>query len=306
MRLKLHPVILLLIAVCVCAGVFGGIYWYRSHSDPGELLSYFPRGEAVVLSVDAGALRRVGVLDMLAGSNVAEEPEYKAFVGKTGFNYRDDVDRILVSFQRESTYYLITGRFDWKKIRAYAIDQGGECRHSSCRMPGSVPTRNISFFPLRSGIMALAVSTSPWAAGNLTSRNPGQPAFRPPSDPVWLFVPASRLRDASRLPAGTRLFAKAMEPAEQLTLSLAARQGNFEALLDVTCRSTEDASLLSLQMQGVTELLRKLLARANQKPSPGDFSGVLAEGTFRHEEKRVIGRWPLRREFLESLAGGTL
>jgi hypothetical protein len=53
----------------------------------------------------------------------------------------------------------------------------------------------------------------------------------------------------------------------------------------------------------MTALLRELIEKDKQKPNPGDLSGVLTAGVFRQENVRVVGRWPLERAFLESLAG---
>jgi hypothetical protein len=46
-------------------------------------------------------------------------------------------------------------------------------------------------------------------------------------------------------------------------------------------------------------MLKKLLARENRKPDPGDLSGVLAAGTFRAEGSVVRGGWPIPASFLE-------
>jgi hypothetical protein len=307
-RFRLHPFFLLLIVAAICVGVIVGVSWLRSRSGVNveQLLAFLPEGDSVVLKIDVSALRRSGVLDLLAGAKVAEEPEYKSFVTKTGFDYRSDLDLILAGFQKESAYYLLRGRFDWKKLSAYATGQGGVCRNSFCRVVGSTPKRNISFFPLKPDVMALAVSDDAWAASNMLSRKKGASPFQPPGDPVWLHVPASRLRDSQNLPAGTRLFAKAMEGADRIMLSLTSQDGRFEARLDVACRTPQDASVLAFQLEGVTRLLRSLIDREKQTPNPGDLSGLLAAGSFHHQDRRVLGRWPVQREFLERLTGGSL
>jgi hypothetical protein len=51
-------------------------------------------------------------------------------------------------------------------------------------------------------------------------------------------------------------------------------------------------------------VLRKLISRTGGQPNPADLSGVLTQGSFRREGRRVIGRWPIERALLESLAGG--
>ena len=82
--------------------------------------------------------------------------------------------------------------------------------------------------------------------------------------------------------------------------------GNFEALLDVVCATPGDAAFLQLQLEEATELLKNLIAREKKKPNPSDLSGVLTSGAFRREDRRVLGRWPIDRRFLQSLTGGAI
>jgi len=294
--------------VALCAGVIAGLALLRSRlgATREDLLAYLPSGDAVVLSIDVAALRRAGLLASLAGSTVPEEPEYKAFVLETGFDYQQDLDLVLVAFQKQNLYALVRGRFNWRKLNSYVAAQDGSCRNSFCRVAGSTPQRNISFFPLKPDVMALAVSPDGWAANNLQTRLKNGWQGAAPGQPVWMAVPASYLHDTENLPSGTRLFAKAMEGAERVMLSLGVEEGRLEALLDVTCRSADEASVLSFQLGGVTRLLRSMIARENKTPNPKDLSGVLAAGSFRQEGTRVYGRWPIQREFLESLAAGVL
>jgi hypothetical protein len=153
--------------------------------------------------------------------------------------------------------------------------------------------------------MALAVSRDEWAAMKLQGGTKRKPAFAIPTRPVWLAIPSGALKGRQDLPAGTRLFAKAIEDAEHVTLSLGGEPGRFEAYLEVTCSKAEDASVLVTQLEGVTTVLRDLIAREKKTPSLRDLSGVLVAGKFSREDRRVVGRWPVERVFLEALAGGS-
>ena len=308
MRYRLHPGLLLALIVLICVGAILLVALFRSRTTaaPADLLAHLPAGDAAVLSIDVQALRRSGVLALLAGSKVTEEPEYKAFVVETGFDYGQDLDSVIVAFHRNAVYFLLRGRFDWRRLAAYVASQDGVCRNAFCRAKGSTPKRNISFFPLRSDVMALAVSADTWAASQLMSRKPRKDGNAFPEQPLWLLIPASVLRDEASLPAGTRLFAKAMAGADRIVLSLGPKDDRFEAVLDVTCHSARDAEVLSVQLEGVTRLLRNLIARENKQPNPRDLSGVLAAGRFERLDMRVLGRWPVERAFLESLASGSL
>ena len=271
------------------------------------MLRRLPAQKAIVLFLDFDTLRRGGILKLLSPSKTTEEPEYQAFVRATDFEYRRDLDLAAASFSNDGEYFVIKGRFDWKKLEDYAISQGGACAKHLCRMPGSAPARKISFYPLRSNLMALAVSDDGFAATRL--QNPQaevvQP-LEPPRDPVWLSVPAGSLNGAGQLPSDTRMFATALASADKILLSLGPQGQQFEARLAVTCRTSEEANALAGQLQHATSLLRDTIARENQKPSPKDLSGVLTAGVFEQAGRSVLGRWPLAPAFLESLAEGTL
>jgi hypothetical protein len=85
----------------------------RDLASPESILARLPSDDASILSIDFASLRRSGILDLLSGSVVDEEPEYKAFVDKTAFDYRRDLDHAFVSFHPTGVYFLVQGRFDW-------------------------------------------------------------------------------------------------------------------------------------------------------------------------------------------------
>jgi hypothetical protein len=275
-------------------------------SAPG-MLQRLPAQTAIVLFLDFDTLRLGGILKLLPENKIAEDPEYQAFVRATGFDYRRDFDRAAVSFGRDGEFFVVKGKFDWKKLAAYAIAQGGACDNSLCRMPGSTPERRISFFPVQSNLMALAVSSDSFAATRLATLQPDAvQLLETPRDPVWLSIPADHLKTPDRLPAGTRLFATALSSADKILLSLGPQGKQFEARLNVTCRTAADAAALAGRLQQATSILQSMIARENQKPNPKDLSGVLTAGVFSQAGRRVFGRWPLQPVFLESLTGGSL
>ena len=293
----------------VAGGVWVGLYGRArlTAQSPAGMLRRLPAQNAAVLFVDFEALRRGGFLKLLSQSKTSEEPDYQGFVRASGFDYRNDLDLAAVSFSNDGSFFVIKGRFDWTKLESYAESQGGSCRSHMCRMPGSTPERRISFYPLQSNLMALAVSSDSSAALRLQEASGG--AVQPlelPSDPVWFSIPAENLKDARQLPGGAHVFATALASADKILLSLGPEGPQFEARLAVTCRSSTDAAALAVQLQHATSLLRDTIARENQKPDPKDLSGVLTAGVFQQSGRRVLGRWPLPPVFLESLTGGTL
>lgn len=298
------------IALAIIAGaVWVGLYERArmAAQSPAGMLRRLPAQNAAVLFVDFEALRRGGILKLLSQSKNGEEPDYQGFVRASGFDYRNDLDLAAVSFSNDGAFFVIKGRFDWKKLERYAESQGGSCRSHLCRMPGSTAERKISFSPLQSNLMALAVSSDSSAAVRLQEASSG--AVQPldlPSDPVWFSIPAENLKGERQLPGGAHVFATALASADKILLSLGPEGPQFEARLAVTCRNSTDAAALAVQLQRATSLLRDSITRENQKPDPKDLSGVLTAGVFQQAGRRVLGRWPLPPVFLESLAGGTL
>src|SRR5580704_4667831 len=208
----------------------GAVVIYRIHAtraffNPPALLSRFPAEDALVMSADFSALRRAG---LLAASKSPLEPEYKQFLEGTGFDYKRDLDSVVASFSRSGTFFIARGRFDWKKLRAYAAREGGSCYQDLCRIQGSTPERHISFLPLRDDALALAVSTNDLAATRLT--NAAEPVTTPlPSSPVWLSVPGEELRRPDALPPGLHLMLSALTSTERVVITLGPTGKGIEA-----------------------------------------------------------------------------
>ena len=296
--------LLVLAAAVVCGLSLWGIARYRSaRVSPASLLLRMPASDAVVIYVDFAALRAGGVLELLRGANVPEEPEYRDFVRATRFDYRQDLDSAMVAFSPSGKYLFLKGRFDWNSLSGYVRNAGGRCDNPLCRMEGSTPERRISFFPVRQDLMALAVSQDDSAALRLNAALPG-PAPEVPSAPVWISIPASVLKTGESLPSGTRMFARGLERADSVTLAFAPEGAGVAARLDVRCRNEQEAADLVSQMQRTTSLLGQLIAREKQAPNAADLSGVLTTGTFRSEGRKMLGSWQLGRAFLSNLLSG--
>jgi hypothetical protein len=286
----------------VCTTIVVGVALYRTRSSsPAALLRRLPSEGAVIVSVDFGALRRAGVLGILGGSKVTQEPEYRAFVDETGFNYINDLDSALISFHRSGTYFLLRGRFDWRALEDYVGHAGGNCHNTFCRLTGSTPDRQISFFPLRRDLMALAVSKDDYAAAELqTVRQAGGAEI--PGDPVWSLIPIAALKQNGSLPPAAQAFVRALDGAQSVLVAAVPERKRIAVRLDATCGSAGEAAALSTRLRDITAHLRDAVAT----PDPKDLGGVLAEGVFEQKDTHALGRWRVEREFLESLAGGGL
>lgn len=298
-----------LLAACIaaaCGLLIVGLQRQRSRalSTPEALWNRLPARDAAVVYIDFAALRRTGILEMAGAAAVATEPEYREFVEKTRFDYTRDLDAAMVAFAPACRYFLVRGRFDWPRLRAWAAESGGGCRNGFCTMQGSTPQRKISFLPLRDDLMAMAVGPDEMAVDALTRPNAASRPMKIPGDPVWVSLPPSSLKSGESFPAGTRMFARGMENAENVLLALGPDRQRFAIRIDVRCRSAQEAAALAGTMQRATDVLRKMIEREHQTPNPRDLSGVLTTGSFRSEGATVHGHWPVERVFFEEIFGG--
>jgi hypothetical protein len=296
----------ILVAGLIAIAVIGTVIATRFSGpklDAAGMAGYLPQREAAVFFMDVATVRDSGILEKLVGSAVgAEEAEYKQFLEQSGFDYKRDLDRVMINSANDTHYLLVDGRFDWDKLKAYAKGQGGSCEGDFCTVSGSTPGRIITFRPIAKNLMALASSANNKAAQDISPRTPDKPAFEVADKPVWLHLPASVLQNQTALPAGTRLFTRALENSQRIMFSLGPQGDKFELSMDVLCRTTEEAAVLKAQLEGVTKLLQSLIAREKQTPSMRDLSGVLTSGSFERNSEHVVGKWPIDRGFIDSLA----
>jgi hypothetical protein len=102
------------------------------------------------------------------------------------------------------------------------------------------------------------------------------------------------------------MFARGMEKAEKVLLTLAPEGNRVAARLEVRCRNEQDAVEVSSQLSSATITLQQMLEREHQKPGPADLAGVLASGSFRSQGHTVFGYWAMERAFVEAILGGGL
>jgi hypothetical protein len=298
---------LILAVAGITAIVAGWLAWHNSRTfSEAEMLKHLPTVDAVVLSIDFDQLRHSGVFDELAGAKVLEEPDYQTFVRDSGFDYKRDLDRALASFGPAGNFFVVEGRFDWRKLRNYALKSGGSCYNDLCHMTGSQPDRRISFVPLATDVMGLAVTTSETAAAQLI-HTAAQRLISAPAQPVWISVPGSALGRSSNFVPAAKLLTSAMTGVNDLMLTLGAGRGpqsnNFAARMEAQCRTTQDAANLTGQLTALTALLKNAIERQKKKPNPNDLSGVLSAGAFHQSDRTVYGEWTLQKSFLDNLAG---
>lgn len=276
-----------------------GVMAYRSRNlAPAELMKRLPAQDALLLYVDFSALRRAGLLQLLDGSKLGQDSEYASFIHDTDFNYVQDLDSALAAFAPTGKYILAKGRFDWKALRGYVAQQHGQCYNSLCQMAGSMPDRKISFLPVQSNLMAMAVSPDATAAIRMETAETGAP-LPAPDAPVWMFLPQAVLKSTDSLPSGTQLFAKSVEDAKSVTLGFSPEGNRLAARLNVLCRDDHDAALAAAQLTRITEVFREMIAHEGKNPPPSDLASILKSGSFQSKGSRVYGYWPIERAFVE-------
>jgi hypothetical protein len=299
---RLPPWIVLVSLALLCALVIAGVSFVRMrNSSPAGLITRLPSDGAVIVSIDFRRLRKAGVLGILGGSRIGQDPEYRKFVDQTGFDYLNDLDAALICFRPNGTYFLLRGRFDWKALKDYAAHEGGECHNAFCTVEGSTPERMISFFPVYPSVMALAVGSDPSAAYALQTRRPAR-GLAIPDQPLWALIPLRAVAGRGDLPPASRLFVQALAGAESVVLSAGPSGDRWTIGLDASCATPSAATALTTQLRDVTAHLRDRFPT----PDPRDLSGILAAGVFEQKHTHALGRWPVQREFLTALSGGAL
>lgn len=279
----------------------------RVGSSPVDLVASLPAANATVVYIDVDALRHSGFLNMLAGSKAAEEPDYLQFVNETQFDYARDLDAVAAAFKDGQEYFALRGRFHWKDLSAYAARQGGSCHDNYCVLAGSQPNRRISFYPLASNVMALAVAPGDFAAYQI-KRQAGQSPAPPSNQPLWALVPAEALQNAAALPDGAKPYLAALQNTDQILFSVGASGPSADHLqldVHVTCKDAASASALVGNLEDATKALRQWIGQTHQPANPGELTSLLVAGAFRRDNRQVYGQWPIPKAFVDAIASGS-
>jgi hypothetical protein len=293
------------LGAALLAITIGSLYVFRPGASTAVMLRCLPPGvspgDAPVLYVDLGRLRKTGLLDRIAGQPGVEEAEYKRFVEASGFDYRRDLDAALVELRPGTALMVLQGRFDQARLAGYARSNGGQCAGEFCSLPGSRPERRISFQPITGRLLALAAGNDPMGAASIR-KNGSLPPFEPPSSPIWMYLPGSALHSQSELPMGLSAFLEALDGAQRAFLTVELSAGGFEIVLAAPCASADKASTIAERLSGATATLQDLIARSGKPPEPASPAAILAAGRFSADQTVVRGKWPVSAAFFEALA----
>jgi hypothetical protein len=299
-----------LMAALIAMGAIGTAIWYgidryrhRFVRSDADLIKLLPPGDLTTFYINVAALRHGGLLHLLTGITPAAEKDYTDFVARTEFDYARDMDALAGGFNSDEIFLLLRGRFDWDKLRRFAMAHGGTCEDDACRVPGTKPRRWINFLRIQPDAVALAISRNSTAADLL--RPPGRRLQdSPPGDPIWVNVSPSLIKDPTGLPRPLQIFALSLQPAASVLLSAGRAEHSNEAFtvqLEAAFPNVPSADTTCKQLQIQTRMLKLELARENHQPSPADLTGLLTAGTFQVGNTHVFGTWPVRKELLNAL-----
>lgn len=293
--------------VAAAALVLFAIHSYRHRfvRNAGDLLGLLPGGDVTTFFADVSALRNAGMLELLSGSKPTADAEYKQFVHETQFDYTKDLDAVAGTAANQQIFFVLRGHFDWSKLRQYAAAHSGSCRSDTCRLPASSPGRWVSFLPIQPDVMAVALSQDETAAEHLRPEHAQSSQLPASTQPLWVKLSHSLLRNPLSLPLAMRIFAVSLESADRVIFSIGRAPENsramFDVQLDAQCPNAATAETTRNQLEIQTKMLNLELAREHAQPNAADLSGLLTAGAFQVVEKRVVGTWPVRRELLNAL-----
>ena len=284
--------------------VFVYVFTERRSATAARLTDLLPQPDAVLFYADIDALRHSGFLRFLEAGSGSQEADYQRFVSETGFAYQRDLDAVAVASLPNQIYAVARGRFDWSKLTRYATAHGGKCQNRFCRLPASQPGKWLSFFPVRSEIIGIAVSSDPQAAYSLLPRE-GAPRTKGPPFPLWVRIPRRILDDPNSLPPAGQVMARALSSASTVTFgvtqsSSAAPGSALDVRLIAGCDSETVANNLRDHLQQLTQMLGRMSSRNSSTTSP-DLGRLLSSGSFVVDGQQLLGEWLVPRSVLDSL-----
>ena len=143
------------LAVLAATAFFTYRKWgLRNPSSRRDILSSMPGDATAVFFADLNDLRHAQFFAQLLAwaPKPQADADYSQFLRDTFFDYERDLYRVAIAVEKRGTDSLLfavaDGRFDRKKITAYAL-KSGTCftqkDHEICSVPGPDPLRKISF-----------------------------------------------------------------------------------------------------------------------------------------------------------------
>ncbi len=165
----------------------------------------------------------------------------------------------------------------------------------------------ISFYPLSTEVLALAVSQNPRGVTMIAPPS-GKNGIAVPPSAFWISAPGADFKDLKNLPAGTQSFLTPLAQAREASFSVGpaaaasgSTAGTLEIRMNVDCDSPDSAAALAHLFSSTTDLLRTLIVKEGTAPKRTDLTAVLVSGRFEVHQSNVTGIWPVDRRVIESL-----
>jgi hypothetical protein len=158
------------LAVAVLAFSAAGFWGYQKWSGPArasrnDLLALMPAEASGVFFADFAELQKAPFIAQLYAwaPKPQVEPEYAQFIKETGFDYEKDITRISIAIfknaKRNTFLAVVNGRFDQKKISAYALQRGKSNPTENNRTVFLVPladaSQTLQFMFLRADLLVI-------------------------------------------------------------------------------------------------------------------------------------------------------
>lgn len=302
---KSQPWAWLALVVIACGFVLAYYFLRPQYQTPERLIGLLPRPDAVLFYADVDTLRRSGFIQRLQGAKGLEDPDYQRFVRETRFSYARDLDALAVASLPNQLFAALRGHFDWHRLSQYALHQGGICHNTYCQVPTSTQGRWLSFFPIRSNVMGLAISSDPSAAYELLPRH-GAPEVHIPPYTAWVTVPRRLLDNPASLSPAAQVFATALSSASQVTLGIeqdqsTGRESDLTVRLSAKYDSVSQAEAAQHHLQQITGILKAVTSQERSGLNAPNLTAILSSGIFRAVNGSVEGFWPVSQEAIDSL-----
>lgn len=278
----------------LCVSAILAAHWMRTHSDRNVegFADRLPPGVQAWFKADLETLRNAGILDSLTGEAADQDTDYRRFVEQSGFDFRRDLDTVLVATSPTATYVFAAGDFNWKQLTVYATGNGGTCRNGLCRMPASTMGRWISFFPLRNRVLALAVAADQWEATRLHAEQPNATRISVPADQaIWLRSSGALLSQSSLVPITLRPFVNLFANSQQVDFSVGAAAPTGVAVR-FSAQLPDPGQATSLRDQ-LTSLTQRLKTESGPIGEADPLAEALRSGAYSTSGSTATGSWNL-------------
>ncbi len=330
MKIGKRAIVFLLVVAAVSATILH--YANRGpRAAPGtavpELISLAPADSAYLLYADLSTLRASPFLTrlMALAPVPATDPDYAKFVRATGFDYTQDLDRLVLAARPGSpsplTLALAEGRFDRAKISSYALRSGGLERHSGAEVyvfPPSPTSKAMSMAFLDPNRVAMAEGPEATAVVAALASHGAPSAFAPA-----VRERISRLADSAVFAVGqvndvpenlsvgglrSDQFSNLVRSLRWFTLVARPEVDRLKIAVEGECNTVENARQLAATLDGLRLFGQAAIAdpklRRNLEPSAVSLlENLLRRTQISRDDQRVRLSLELTSEMVNRLPG---